>query len=380
MAFPQSIMPKFLWKHVFNYLSYTDLTKAITANSTFTKLIDESNWRRFFLYDRADAIVVVKCDTKTMDGFWYHAIQTYIAHSNIDNLFWYIENDIANATKFIYYKIFIKAGKYLLDEYKHPYIFNTKPCSIEINGSKLNTKIDNDYHRYLRMVVSKFFQIKHIKFGNISCLLDKRDFIKCIYGSDNDNDNDFIAMHGHSELFVSDCIFENEALSITSINKSTITNCKFNGVGISIHNTDEDTKVITRMINLGLSNNIECNISHSIFSTRYYCISTDIKIFYEHVCLPVCYCSINFTNNTVMKANYILNTFFPGFYKYVTFMAHSNTISNTNKCVSRSGNVIFKYNHFNNVLLLYDEYSTNVIADNTNVFVDYSSEFMEQII
>ena len=129
-----SIIPKFLWKHIIEYMSYEGFLKMIVINKHFDILIDENAIKSRFIVDRPDAIVIVKCKSKRMDYFWKYAMETYIACASIRELFQYIDDDNKKNTAMVYYKIFIKEGEYVIG--RQYYTFNHNPCSIEINGAK----------------------------------------------------------------------------------------------------------------------------------------------------------------------------------------------------------------------------------------------------
>lgn len=368
----KSIMPKFLWKHIIEYLSYDNIININTIDSSFFALVDENDWRSNFLEHRTDAIVVVKCDTRQMDYFWKYASQNYISCGNINELFRYLKGDIKHNTTMVHYKVFIQTGEYPYNNYYNgndyqDYNFSNKPCSIEINGSKskstsiryTNKKITNYFA--LHVVIPKYFSIKHIIFHNVSCsfLKHKFDTYKCL------TDDKFINIYSDTELYINNCIFEGShtILAISSINKSIIVNCTFNAKlnisnGISCNQITE-----SRMYKLGLANNIECSISHSTFlieSPIDSCININSDLFHK----------INFTNNTVLKAATL-------FYDWL----NKNTIiqiSNMDMCVQCCCNVRFANNHFDNVIALYDDKSSNITVDDTNTFINCSEQLMNQ--
>ena len=252
----RSIIPKFLWKHIIEYMSYESFLKMIVINKHFDVLIDENAIKSRFIEDRSDAIVIVKCKSKRVDYFWKYTMETYIACASIRELFQYIDDDDDNkeSTAMVYYKIFIKEGEYVIG--RQYFTFNHNPCSIEINGAKSGlisesskripttsyiggrhipethlfpggAKIKYDFTNNdllsiytLGIKISRYFSVKYITFCDVSC----------IFEADKDrsiNDKDFAIIHYYSQLHLHSCTFAgyDTCLTIDSINKSIIINC-----------------------------------------------------------------------------------------------------------------------------------------------------------
>lgn len=355
---PQAIIPKFLWKYIIEYVSYTDIINLITVNSHFARLIDDGDGKNSFLENRSDNIAIVKCASKQMNYFWKYAIEHYVSCDNsINGLFRYIVNDLADSDDgvFTYYKIFIKSGEYLLNANiigrDDTFIFS-KPCSTEINGSKSemvtfkrNVMQNTIYNNKLYITLPMFFTMKHIRFCELSCQFHKHRL--------NLNVTDCIDMSQHV-LYISNCIFDKSELSILSINKSTITNCEFNGKGLYISSTDFDNKIANRMRKIGRNICIEYLISHSTFSSVQECVYIVCDLLR----------TIKFTNNIVRTTDKIFRSIINNKTVYV---ASNNKIYNINLCADGCDNISFKHNHFDNVDTLYNK--CNIInADNTNTY------------
>ena len=380
----RAIIPKFQWKHIIEYISYNNIVKMNLIDFSFNTLIDENTGRCNFLEHRTDAIVVVKCDTHYMDYFWKYALQNYISCGNINELFQYFEDDIKHNTTMIHYKVFIRIGVYPYDNYAYnnngyayrSYNFSENLCSIEINGSKsgsttiifTNDKII-DYYA-LSAVIPKYFSIKHIIFRNMSCT-----FVKHQYDAGKSNcltDDKFVSTYADATLHINNCVFEGSHadLAIDSINKASIINCIFDARLHISNGISFGRSIESRMHKLGLTNNIECSISHSTFSIK---SPKDgcIDIYSE---LPH---SINFTNNLVLKA---ATLFYDGiFNKNTAFQVSNNTISNMDMCVQCCRDIKFVSNHFDGVMALYDDSSSNITIDDTNTFINCDEQLMNQI-
>ena len=375
MAFraPEHIIPKFLWKHIIKYMSYDDVIKMATTAKRFAGLVDEDTGRSNLIEHRTNAIAVVKCNVNQMDYFWKYALQTYIGCDNINDLLQYIEDDINHIADYIYYKVFIKIGDYILDNSEPKYYsLNQCKCSIEINGSKEGpTWIRYTYHKYgslrpIYAVIPNYFSMRHVNFDNVSCIFTKYNpdfYYRYI------DDDVFIRVNHYSELYIYRCTFakcHESNINARCIDKITIVNCTFD-TGLSIYNITEK-KFRLKLDHLGLSGNTICDISHSTFSINdiYDCISIMTK-------LPF---TLLFTNNTILKATRL----FSGWYNDQTIIKASyNKICNLDVCAEKYCNVNFTNNHFDNVKLLHDETCENVIVDDTNVFIDCDKQLMDQI-
>ena len=200
----------------------------------------------------------------------------------------------------------------------------------------------------LGIKISKYFSIKYITFCNVSCRFE----------ADKDrsiNDKDFARIHYYSQMHLHSCTFAgyDTCLTIDSINKSIIINCamvSFLRIFGSI-NTKENM-----IFNI-------CDISYSAFSGKYL---DCIRIFNNTLCV------INFTNNVILKAF----TLFEGQGAVIT--ATHNKIYNMYTCATRCSDIRFENNYFDNVESLY-EVSSNIIANNTNTFVNCGKRLMNQI-
>ena len=317
MSYPscRTIMPKFLWKHIIEYMSYPAILKIEKIDSSFSDLVDEDVGKSNFLEHRTNAIVVVRCMLHHMDYFWKYALEEYVECDSIHSMLRFIENH--DDTSISYYKVFIKAGEYLCNN--HNYIFNQTSYNIEINGSKSGSTVikhsgdENEYKPFytLSFVTSKYFSMSHIKLYNVSCRF-KRYRIEPYH---NLTDDDLIKIYSYSELYIHNCIFATSYadLAIYSTNKSTISNCTF-----------------------------------ALEDSNCFDICSEIP------------CTINFNNNIVLRSTNLFH----------------NQFCTINDCVTIfvSGN-----NHFDTVTSLYDKTCNNIVIDNTNTFINCGEQLMNQI-
>lgn len=365
---PLDILPKFIWRHIITYLTYTDIVILIAVNSQFRKL--DSDDEKYTFLNKC-AIAVVKCRSKHMNFFWKYAIETYTKCISIDNLFQHLRHDIVKNTSdvFFYYKVFVKPGNYNYLGKKYfgagNYTFNTNPCSIEINGSKLGSTTIKQISFIIQsaeIIISKYFSIKYIRFCNMPFF-----FRKFRYNNNSHNDKEFVIVGSYSELYVSNCIFEghHSNLGLSCINKSTIINCQFIDRGINTSNYIFDD-VIERMEENGFSTDIEYNITHCTFSL--------LPIINNAVNISKLTCKINFNDNTVLKARTLIRSLM----RKTTFLIKNNNISNVDTCMVSCDDIIFEGNHFDNVALLYDT-CDNVVVDNTNTFVNCGEQLIAQL-
>lgn len=369
---PFAILPKFLWRHIVGYLSYTNITKLIAVNSHFVEL-DNGEDKSSFLEDHKYAIAVVKCQSNRMAFFWKYATETYVECYTIDKLFLYLKNSIGSNTTdaFVYYKIFIKPGKYSIHDSFHRLncVFNTRPCSIEINGSKSKqTSIKYDITGITGsrvIIISKYFSMKYISFYDMPFFFKKRR-----YDNDNRCDEEFIAINGYSELYISNCTFEGQQsnLGMSCINKSTITNCHFNDHGVYISDYAFDS-IMEKMDKLGLSIDIEYNISYCTFSlSSTNCVGFNVRCVSPRI--------IFFNNNIVLKAASLFNH---QRNEKTVFLIKNNKISNVEVCMKYCSNFKFEDNHFDNVTLLHDDACDNITVDDTNTFENCGEQLMAQL-
>lgn len=310
---PISIIPKFLWKHIIDFMSITDLLCMNAVNKFFSNVINDADWKKCFLDKKSHDIAFVICDSKHMDNFWKHACRTYINCSNIDHAFHKIEQDNRNNSRFnekqqatgryIYYKIFIKPGNYDLAYYNPQetrilHLFTATDCSIEMIGSKscMGKTVLTTHHELGAMsvrngqrnmiVCPQHFLIKNITFGNFASGLDK-------YGFDTDNDNMTIL----SELHILNCTFNNATLfEIKSINKVTITNCAFNHRNILYFSEADDMLADIDTVSH------QYIISHNTFSHNN--LTLDVPT--SCICFDASYdkfTTISIFDNTVIQSN-----------------------------------------------------------------------------
>lgn len=176
MTTPLSILPKFLWKHIVDYIS---LSQSIVLSQVHYHFISIIDWEYCFKDKKQDDIAVVFNDGWNRNQFWYHACITYTAVSIAPNrydafeMFRELAEQIEKRKKdlFVDCKVFMKEGRYLFIIYDD-YMFdmNYDKCNIEIIGNSDNknrTVIYTDVcfgHRCIQIDTSSNFIIKHIDF------------------------------------------------------------------------------------------------------------------------------------------------------------------------------------------------------------------------
>ena len=330
----------------------------------YADLVDDDAGKTGFINNRPDAIVIVKCVSSRINYFWKFALQTCIGFNMIYDLFKYIKNDSHSTVA--YYKVFIKAGNYpyYYDDYNH----NFNQHYIEINGSKIGTTtlFGNKACSILYIINFAYLSIKYVRFNSLFVQASNYEYNSLRHM----DDNRFIKAFGYSELFVSNCIFENykSGLGITSISKSTIINCQFYYEGLQFCDSVYDYD-INRMAILKIDKIAECNIFYSTFviqTSLFGCIYIESALTYN----------ILFSNNNILKTSILFDNEDDN---QTTIMVTDNIICNVNVCMKNCHGTRFSNNHFDNIKLLYDKLCANTILDNTNIFTNCGEQLMNQI-
>ena len=241
---PKAILPKFLWQPILECLPMTDIYKLDIVSKHFDNILSDNDWKRRFLYGRSSDIAIVKCNTDTMDGFWKHAC-CYIACASFFDIFTMIEMDnkanaVMNTSKFIYYKVFIKAGIYHTTISTNISCVNHTDCSIEINGSKDNpTIIKFSSSEFRQVILSKYFSIQYITFsgsfglftftGSKDDYLNNINIVQLKYCVFKNISRESLNIFFVRDVIISSCTFENTLLFISTVSKLSITDSIFNG-------------------------------------------------------------------------------------------------------------------------------------------------------
>lgn len=375
---PLDILPKYLWKHIVSCLTYIDISKLTLLNRQFDKIIDDDNWKTLFVENRCYDIAIVKCMSSRMIGFWKHAVVNNIGCDTINKLLQFIVDD-NTSDYFIYYKIFIKPGEYLFTNSDHTnYVLNKKPCSIEINGSKIarttikyyncNVQVDPFSWRRIDIAISKYFSIKHIKLDDLELIFGKYDLCMNWFPSDDD----FVKTYDKVELFIFDCIFNggSSRLTINQINETNIDKCQFDNVfGIIIHTPnayDEyNHKISEKIQKYNLEIFCKYCISNSVFTVGETCVYSEW----------LSGATIYFINNIINGATYV--------FAYITdddthLVVNNNFVNNVKSFLKMCSNITLDNNYFANVEKLDDDDSTDIVLNDNNIFDNCGERCMEQ--
>lgn len=387
---PKALLPKFLWRPIFEYLLLDNISKLSLVNIMFLDMLSDDNWKQRFQHERNNNIVIVKCNANRMDGFWKHACVNMIACTNFNDMFTTIESDNkinadSGTAIFIYYKVFIKAGKYNASASTgERYNINYTPCSIEINGCKTNPSIinyPNAYHAdYL--ITPLYFSMKYITFHDIFSNLifrnyywrtdkhyneNKLCFSNCIFKG---IESEWVNMHYFYDIAITNCKFEATGLNIFAVNKLSITDCIFNNS-------------IIRIDNIGYLIKLDYIISDNTFCD----LTGDMAVENGFICFGGIY---DIPSLFIVKNNIIMNTTILCINnsRFISVMFTNNIISNINSCINRNkiigeiSNTIFENNTFTNVDRLY--YSTVVRLHHSklcsnNIFNNCGAELIQYV-
>ena len=143
-----------------------------------------------------------------------------------------------------YYKMFIKGGHYNFSEIYYGCVFNEVICHIELIGDKHSqtTISGHTIHKFLYCYCPWHLTIKNITFYDFNIYLRnyKTNF--------------------QSDVYISNCIFTKDCISIDSVNNIFIINCTFDSSVIRIRDIHGTVNSNATEINYTISNNIFCNI------------------------------------------------------------------------------------------------------------------------
>lgn len=343
-------LPKFLWKHIIEQLSMTDIKAMLVSDKSFDSLIDDDVWMQYLFKEIQSNIIIVRCKTEPMDKFWKYAYYNHMTCDKIETAIDLIESDNkSNATfnkklvgnNIFSYKVLIKQGDYLISN-RYKKFYHTK-CNIEIIGgyegvttiSPTGTDWDKD--------VKPFYVSGHLIIKNITF-----HYLYVIYKQKSIDDI--------SSLVISDCRFEtNCILDIGSICNTHITNCMFDDSSLNIY--PENKSVINNYI---IENSTFTNYGGDWYLELY---SGSGKP------LTVSIIGNTFDNNTPYPGALISNEA-----KYATIMVTNNNIINVHTCICTlediGSPVILENNIFTNVQSLFDETVGIAKLGSSNTFVN----------
>lgn len=183
------IFPKVIWNHIIDLISTSDIRSLFMASYKFKHILNESNWKRFFLEERKYDIAVVRCNSKRIDGFWKHAYSSYVSIDTIEGMFTHIGAD-STADTYFFYKVFLKIKQYNIDT-NISKTFNQNVHSVEIIGD--NSELSGCQ---INLVTDSYLSIKRIKmYCSISCSANK------VY-----IDNCYVSPGKHIEINSTECL------------------------------------------------------------------------------------------------------------------------------------------------------------------------------
>ena len=323
-----AILPKFLWKSVFDYVSMTEMRKLNNIGS-YETLFTDAYCKELVLGDKTGKITLIQADWSRIEDFWRYTIGNYVEYSNLNDMYRWIQ--ATDTTKFIYITVFIKSGTYMANGY---YNINKK-CSVSINGSKIGqTTFSNIYHcGDVKYELPQYCSVKNIIF-NIHC-----DW------------NHYHLQKYDMQLILSNCVFNNHII-IKSVKYLAISNCKFNNQ--------------FSILSIQLSNISDCIFGYRIYSQSIRhlnitkCVlNQESNIMIDHGIKG----TIDFSNNIVKqtKSIFIIINIYNS-----TINIHDNIISDLDTCVS------FRQDSSKcgtNCFLMQNNHMTNVL--NKYIFVNY---------
>lgn len=328
------LLPKFLWKHIVEYLSLKEIRRTCLLN--LYDIYRDDECRDLFMNNRSDAITVVRCERNRIDNFWKYACANYVPYDNVD----FMLKSETNSKHIIYLKVFMKPGMHMVSTFK--YIFNNVQ-NIEINGSVTNeSTLISCEHTYPRLQLENiiFLSLKRILFRDIELYVDG------IRGR-------------YSELCISKCTFNCDVFILTK--HAFVDKCKFDrpdpadenerlGIALRLCLTDIQDKLAT--LKYIISNNTFINVRE--------CISWSPLPTYED----------DFFRDIKMIGNIVTNSsiFFGCYEEDVLAIIKDNCITNTNVCVRKIGQsrIVIENNDFINTMPFEDYCIDDVSTDKNN--------------
>lgn len=316
-----SIMPKFLYNHVFDYLSTDDLLRLSTNIKAFGPLINEINWKRCYDNKVSDITIVnmkqYNTNPKDYYSIWHYAITNHIKCNEFINFYKLIEADIETEPKDVlrkvdniinpivpHYRIYLKTGVHRLARLSGPvyqyeiYIGKIWGCKIEMIGT-FGTVIEFPVPgSALSLLGFKYLSIENVIFNNINVnAYNKHDYqYYVIY---NIRLRAFV--HDAKQLKISNCVFNRSVLTI---------NC-FDDIELTCNTFNDGSDIV-------IANNRKCTQAfHTILKKYNYLIQTNVVI------------NRNTFNNSCISNNEIFGNLFK-FYDWfiqTNILFFSNTIN-----------------------------------------------------
>ena len=213
-----TILPRFLWKPIFDYLPAQSLKK-LSNMHTFANLFTDAYCKELILSNKTGIIKVIRTSENRIDNFWIHAYNTYVEYNHLTNLMSSIDQ---KTKKLRYITIFIQPGKYYNYYYSDYNSFGT--LYVSINGSKTGQTDFYGTHKYVPYDISlkNIVYIDDIRI-DVQRQLSKTASIRlsnCIF-------NKYFVLRSAGYLSISNCIFNGSNI-MSSIQHLIMSDCVLN--------------------------------------------------------------------------------------------------------------------------------------------------------
>ena len=336
-----AMLPKFLWKSIFDYLTMIELRK-LSSMSSYTLIFTDIYCKELVLGDKMSRIIAIQTDQDRIDNFWKYVIDNYTEHDILDDVYHWIQSKSKNEGTYV--TVFIKSGLYMVNDNLYG---PSKKQSISINGSKLGqTEFRNIRHEYAARLpcvhFSRYYSAKNIIFNDHVVI----ESVKRLAIS-NCKFNNRLHMESIRLLAISNCTF-NDYASIESVKHLAISNCKFNWrlymksiKLLTVSNSTFDYRITLQSIR-------QSDITNCVLNQK-----STIVINYKNKGI------INFNNNIVKGTKTI---FLIANISNSSINIHNNVISDLNSCIDfyqdspkyETNCFLMQNNHITNVLNRYN--------------------------
>ena len=352
MTYPSAlaILPKFLWKSIFDHLAMIELRK-LSSMLSYTSIFTDIYCKELVLGDKMSKIIAIQTIFERIDNFWKYTIGNYTEHDILDDVYHWVQSKSKNG--YIYVTVFIKSGLYMVND---DLCGLDKKYCVLINGSKLGQ--------------TEFRNIRPKYAARLPCVYFPR-----YYSAKNIVFNDHVAIESVKRLAISNCKFNNR-LYIASISLLTISNCIFNDdtsiqlfEHLAIFNCEFNNRL--RMESMKLLTIFNCTFGYRITlqsiqqSNITNCVlnhESHIMINYKNKGI------INFYNNIVKGTKSIFRI---ANINNSIINIHNNVISDLNSCINfchdssicGTNCFLIRNNHITNILNKYNlvNYQGNII-------------------
>lgn len=340
-------MPKFLWRHIIQLLPVAAILNMTIIDQSFDDLINDNDWKRYFLEERDCAIAVVM-SSRQVDNFWKYAFYNHRHFNKIDDALKHIE-DINGLTLKYNYTIFIQTGKHIINNYAS-YTFYCE-CSIKVIGSTDRNTIISSYDNITENIdfyIPRYFSIENISLLNI--------ILNCAKSS----------YEYKSNIHISNCHFT-DRFSVNNHDTVCITNCTFNNAPLYI--VDINILDKTKAVNYLISNNI--------FTNTYYMAFMYFKSMNNKSSI------ITVTDNIFIEKFQEYSQLMRNEIEYGTVTVKNNIITNISTCNTSNcvifSDIIYENNVFTNVKSFIDKPIDSMKLSSNNTFIDCGTDLTKYI-